>query len=173
MPQPSTRALHSDAPVVLDAGRLRISEWLHTYFGWMALAHKVAETMPTAMVGDFDEERATTICDVLKVRYGMRERDVEMLVSDHPALLGYSLQHQIIPALNVLDRTLGVPELLRNRMLLRVPQMLSNDLQSEGVRPQLARAAQRVLHLSRPELDALMVMVPAHGEPLRRPNMNP
>ena len=164
------------ALVTLPSDRRRVAEWLQEYFGWRLLTPKVAEVMPQDAVDKFDEFQAEKVCDVFKVRYAFRDRDVEQLVSDHPAVLGYSLKHQIIPAINILEKDLMLgnadhPELLMRRLILRVPQMLANDLSGGDLRYDFAFHAKRVLHLSNAETDNLMRRVPKAGKPLQRPHM--
>ena len=91
-------------------------------------------------------------------------------------MLGYSLKHQIIPAINILEKDLMLgnadhPELLMRRLILRVPQMLANDLSGGDLRYDFAFHAKRVLHLSNAETDNLMRRVPKAGKPLQRPHM--
>ena len=139
--------------------------WLQKRFGWGAeMAQRTAESIPPATAAAFDHEKALTLMDVLKVRYRLRHKDIAALVSRHPAVLGYSLKHQVVPAINVLDKTLRLPEELRNRVVLRVPRMLSNEL--GDVRAELEVALQRVCHLNRTELAAVMQKLRARGEPL-------
>tara|TARA_B110001452_G_scaffold196882_1_gene166875 strand:- start:1483 stop:1992 length:510 start_codon:yes stop_codon:yes gene_type:complete len=140
-----------------------LAGWARKHLAWNAdLARRVAETAPAATVRAFDSERATTTCDVLKVRYKLRQKDVGDLVSHHPALLGYSLEHQILPALNVLDKTLRLPESLRSRLLLRVPRLLANEF--DPLRDELRVALQRICHLNKQELSEVMAKLPSSGE---------
>lgn len=140
-----------------------LAGWARKHLAWGAdLARRVAETAPVATVRAFDAERATTTCDVLKVRYKLRQKDLGDLVSHHPALLGYSLEQQVLPALNVLDKTLRLPESLRSRLLLRVPRLLANKF--DPVRDELQVALQRVCHLNKQELSEVMAKLPSSGE---------
>lgn len=175
---PKTAADHAaEALEALPSDRMRVAAWLQEYFGWRLLTPKVVEAMPQEAISKFDEFQAEKICDVFKIRYQFRDRDVEQLVSDHPAVLGYSLKHQIIPAINILERdlTLGKadqPELIMRRLILRVPRMLNNDLSGADLRYDFAFHAKRVLHLSDLETKSLMKKVPEAGKPLQRPNMS-
>ena len=162
--------------VALSSDRQRVAAWLQEYFDWKLLTPKVAEAIPQGAVDNFDELQAEKICDVFKIRYGFRDRDVEQLVSEHPAVLGYSLKHQIIPAVNILEKDLELgktdhPDILMRRLLLRLPRMLANDLSDPGLREDFALHAKRVLHLSDMETRDLMRVVPRAGKPLHRPNM--
>ena len=137
-------------------------DWdLKLYFGWRLLTPKVAEAMPQEAVDKFDELQAEKICDVFKIRYGFRDRDVEQLVSEHSAVLGYSLKHQILPAVNILEKDLELGltdycDVAIRRLVLRVPQMLANDLSDPQLRADFALHAKRVLHLTDAETKNLM-----------------
>ena len=120
--------------------------------------------------------QAEKICDVFKIRYGFRDRDVEQLVSEHSAVLGYSLKHQILPAVNILEKDLELGltdycDVAIRRLVLRVPQMLANDLSDPQLRADFALHAKRVLHLTDAETKNLMKVVPKAGKPLQRLNM--
>jgi hypothetical protein len=169
-------ATAADAIVALSSDRQRVAQWLQAYFDWKLLTPKVAESMPQEAVDKFDELQAEKICDVFKIRYGFRDRDVEQLVSEHSAVLGYSLKHQILPAVNILEKDLELgtsdhPDVLMRRIILRVPQMLANDLSDPELRADFALHAKRVLHLSDVETKDLMKVVPKAGKPLQRLNM--
>ena len=97
-------------------------------------------------------------------------------MSEHSAVLGYSLKHQILPAVNILEKDLELgtsdhPDVLMRRIILRVPQMLANDLSDPELRADFALHAKRVLHLSDVETKDLMKVVPKAGKPLQRLNM--
>ena len=153
-----------------------MAQWLQEYFDWRLLTPKVAEAMPQEAVDKFDELQAEKICDVFKIRYGFRDRDVEQLVSEHSAVLGYSLKHQILPAVNILEKDLELGltdycDVAIRRLVLRVPQMLANDLSDPQLRADFALHAKRVLHLTDAETKNLMKVVPKAGKPLQRLNM--
>lgn len=166
----------ADAIVALSSDRQRVAQWLQEYFDWRLLTPKVAEAMPQEAVDKFDELQAEKICDVFKIRYGFRDRDVEQLVSEHSAVLGYSLKHQILPAVNILEKDLELGltdycDVAIRRLVLRVPQMLANDLSDPQLRADFALHAKRVLHLTDAETKNLMKVVPKAGKPLQRLNM--
>ena len=68
----------ADAIVALSSDRQRVAQWLQEYFDWRLLTPKVAEAMPQEAVDKFDEFQAEKVCDVFKVRYAFRDRDVEL-----------------------------------------------------------------------------------------------